>query len=163
MRSRCCIWLLTERDYLATAAGPTNHLLRLVAYAVGSIMALGAFFAALNPMHSAVAVRAVEIATLRAIGFSGAAVAASILLEALLLALAGAAIGALIAYTVFNGTVISTLGGAEWDAQLVYALNITPPLVALAVLSACAVGLLGGLFPALGAARAKVADALHET
>jgi putative ABC transport system permease protein len=155
--------VLTEPDYLATAAGPTNRLLRLVAYAVGSIMALGAFFAALNSTHSAVAARTVEMATLRAIGFVGAAVAASILLEALLLSLAGAAIGALLAYTAFNGTVISTLGGAVWDAQLVYALIITPPLIGLAVLIAGTVGMLGGLIPALGAARANVADALHET
>jgi putative ABC transport system permease protein len=155
--------VLTEPDYLATAAGPTNRLLRLVAYAVGSIMALGAFFAALNSTHSAVAARTVEVATLRAIGFVGAAVAASILLEALLLSLAGAAIGALLAYTAFNGTVISTLGGAVWDAQLVYALIITPPLIGLAVLIAGTVGMLGGLIPALGAARANVADALHET
>jgi putative ABC transport system permease protein len=152
-----------EPEYLATAAGTVNRMLRLVAYAVGSIMALGAFFAALNSMHSSVANRTVEIATLRAIGFAAGAVTASILFEALALALIGAAIGVAIAYAAFNGTVISTLGGAQFDGQLVYALIITPTLAVVAVLLACALGLLGGLLPAIGAARASVADALHET
>jgi putative ABC transport system permease protein len=152
-----------EPEYLATADNATNTMLRLVAYAIGSIMAVGAFFSALNSMHSAVVQRTVEIATLRAIGFSASAVAASILIEALLLALAGAAIGVAIAYAAFNGTVISTLGGAEFDSQIVYALVITPSLVAISVLLACAVGLIGGFFPALRAARANVADALHES
>jgi putative ABC transport system permease protein len=153
----------SEPEYLATAAGPVNRMLRLVAYAIGSIMAVGAFFAALNSMHSSVAARTVEIATLRAIGFAAGAVAASILCEALALALIGAAIGVAIAYAAFNGTVISTLGGAQFDGQLVYALIITPSLAVVAVLLACGLGLLGGLFPAIGAARTNVADALHET
>jgi putative ABC transport system permease protein len=153
----------TESEYLATASSSVNRMLRLVAYSVGSIMALGALFGALNSMHSAVAARTVEIATLRAIGFTSGAVAVAILIEALLLALVGATIGALIAYAVFNGATISTLGGAVWDSQLVYSLNITPSLVAIAVVLACLLGLLGGLFPAVRAARSNVADALHET
>jgi putative ABC transport system permease protein len=153
----------SEPEYLATTDSATNRMLRLVAYAIGSIMAVGAFFSALNSMHSAVVQRTIEIATLRAIGFSAGAVAASILIEALLLALAGAAVGVAIAYAAFNGTVISTLGGADFDSQIVYALVITPPLVAISVVLACAVGLIGGVFPALRAARANVADALHET
>jgi putative ABC transport system permease protein len=157
------VQVLAEPEYLAMADSPTNTMLRLVAYAIGSIMAVGAFFSALNSMHSAVVQRTVEIATLRAIGFSAGAVAASILIEALLLALGGAAIGVAIAYAAFNGTVISTLGGADFDSQIVYALVITPSLVVISVLVACAVGLIGGFFPALRAARANVADALHET
>jgi putative ABC transport system permease protein len=150
-------------EYLAAAANSTNRMLRLVAYAIGSIMAVGAFFSALNSMRSAVASRTVEIATLRAIGFSAAAAAISILAEALLLALLGAAIGVGIAFAAFNGAVISTLGGALYDSQLVYALTITPSVVATSVLLACALGLLGGGLPAVRAARANVADALHET
>jgi putative ABC transport system permease protein len=130
---------------------------------IGSIMALGALFGALNSMHSAVAARTVEMATLRAIGFSPTAVAVAVLIEALLLALAGAAAGVAIAYALFNGTTISTLGGAVWDSQLVYSLNITPPLVVIAILIACTLGLMGGLFPAIRAARSNVANALHET
>ena len=153
----------TEPEYLATASSSVNRMLRIVAYAIGSIMALGALFGALNSMHSAVAVRTVEIATLRAIGFGSTAVAAAVLIEALLLALIGAAAGVVIAYAAFNGITISTLGGALWDSQLVYSLSITPSLVMIAVLLACALGLLGGLFPAIRAARSNVAHALHET
>jgi putative ABC transport system permease protein len=152
----------TEPEYLATASSSTNRMLQLVAYSIGSIMALGALFGALNSMQSAVAARTVEIATLRAIGFSSFAVAIAVLIEALLLAFAGAVAGAAVAYTAFNGTTISTLGGAVWDSQLVYSLNITPSLVLIAIVLACALGLLGGLFPAIRAANTKVADALHE-
>jgi putative ABC transport system permease protein len=153
----------TEPEYLASASSSVNRMLRIVAYAIGSIMALGALFGALNSMHSAVAARTVEIATLRAIGFSAAAVAIAILIEALLLALAGAAAGVAVAYAAFNGTTISTLGGALWDSQLVYSLSITPLLAVTAILLGCTLGLLGGVFPAIRAARANVADALHET
>ena len=153
----------TEPEYLASASGGVNRMLRLVAYAIGSIMALGALFAALSSMHSAVAARTVEIATLRAIGFTPSAVAISVLIEALLLALLGAAIGVAIAYAGFNGTTISTLGGALWDSQLVYSLRITRSIAASAILLACALGLLGGIAPAIRAASSNVADALHET
>jgi len=152
-----------EPEYLASASGGVNRMLRLVAYTIGSIMALGALFAALNSMHSAVAARTVEIATLRAIGFTPSAVAISVLTEALLLALLGAAVGVAIAYAGFNGTTISTLGGALWDSQLVYSLRVTYSIAASAILLACALGLLGGVVPAVRAASSNVADALHET
>jgi len=153
----------TEQEYLAPVSSSVNRMLRIVAYAIGSIMALGALFGALNSMHSAVAARTVEIATLRAIGFSATAVGVAVLLEALLLALIGATAGVGIAYAAFNGTTISTLGGALWDSQLVYSLSITPSLVVTAIVLASTLGLLGGLFPAIRAARSNVADALHET
>lgn len=153
----------TEPEYLATASSSVNRMLQLVAYSIGSIMTLGALFAALNSMHSAVAARTVEIATLRAIGFSSTAVAIAVLIEALLLALIGATAGIAIVYAAINGTTISSLGGALWDSQLVYSLSITPSLVVIAVVLACALGLLGGLVPAIRAARANVANALHET
>jgi putative ABC transport system permease protein len=153
----------TEPEYLANVSSSTNHMLRLVAYSIGSIMALGALFGALNSMHSAVAARTVEIATLRAIGFSSTAVAVAVLIEALLLALIGATTGVAIAYAAFNGTTISTLGGALWDSQLVYSLTVTHSLVVIAVLLASTLGLLGGLFPAIRAARSNVADVLHQT
>jgi putative ABC transport system permease protein len=151
-----------EPEYLAAASGRASRMLRLVAYAIGSIMALGAVFAALNSMHSAVAARTVEIATLRAIGFASSAVAISILIEALLLAILGAAVGAAIAYAAFNGTTISTLGGALWDSQLVYSLTVTRSVTVTAVALACVLGLLGGLLPAIRAARLNITDALHE-
>ena len=153
----------SERDYLATASSAANRLLSLVAYAIGSIMALGALFGALNSMHSEVTARAAEIAMLRAIGFASTAVAAGVLIEALMLALLGAAIGAAIAYLAFDGTTISTVGGALFDSQLVYSLTITPSLLLSAVLVACTLGLAGGILPAIGAARSNIAETLHET
>jgi putative ABC transport system permease protein len=153
----------TEPEYLATVSSDVNRMLRIVAYAIGSIMALGALFGALNSMHSSVAARTVEIATLRAIGFSSSAIAVAVLIEALLLALGGACVGVALAYAAFNGATISTLGGAVWDSQLVYSLRIRPSLVVTSILIACSLGLLGGIVPAIRAARANVANALHET
>jgi putative ABC transport system permease protein len=152
-----------EPEYLQTASESVNRMLKLVGYSIGSIMALGALFSALNSMYSAVTARSVEMATLRALGFSSLAVAGGVLIEALILALIGAAIGAAFAYALFNGATISMLGGAVWDSQLVYSLSITPALAIGAVLLACALGLAGGLLPAIRAARANIADALHET
>lgn len=153
----------SEPEYLATASASTNRMLRLVGYSVGSIMALGALFSALNSMYSAVTSRRVEMATLRALGFSSVAVALGVLMEALLLALVGAAVGAALAYAVFNGATISTLGGAVWDSQLVYSMTITPVMAVEVVLLACALGLVGGLLPAIRAARGNIAGALQET
>ena len=153
----------SEPEYLAGASSTVNHLLRLVAYAVGSIMALGALFAAVNSMHSSVASRKVEIATLRALGFASLAVAVAVLLESVMLALIGAAAGVAVAYAAFNGTVISTLGGAQYNSQLVYALIITPMLAGVAVVTACALGLAGAVPPAIQAATGSVAEGLRET
>jgi putative ABC transport system permease protein len=161
--SKAILAARSEPEYLATASASVNRILRMVGYSIGSIMALGALFSALNSMYSAVSSRSVEMATLRALGFSSLAVAGGVLFEALLLALVGAAIGAAMAFALFNGATISTLGGAVWDSQLVYSLSITPALAIGAVLLACALGLAGGLLPAIRAARANIAQALHET
>lgn len=151
-----------EPEYLASASGSVNRMLCLVAYAIGSIMALGALFAALNSMYSAVTARAVETATLRAMGFAASAVAVALLTEALLLALAGAVIGVAIAYAAVDGATISTLGGALFDSQVVYSLRLSPGLVASAIALAATLGLAGGLLPAIRAARGNIAAALHE-
>ena len=161
--SKSILLARSEPEYLATASESVNRILRLVGYTIGSIMALGALFSALNSMYSAVTARSVEMATLRALGFSSLAVAVGVLFEALLLALVGAAVGAAFAYALFNGATISTLGGAVWDSQLVYSLSITPALAIGVVLLACALGLAGGLLPAIRAARANIAEALHES
>jgi putative ABC transport system permease protein len=163
LNSKSILLARSEPEYLATASEEVNRVLRLVGYVIGSIMALGALFSALNSMYSAVAARNVEVATLRALGFSSLAVAGGVLIEALLLAFIGAAIGVGFAYALFNGATISMLGGAVWDSQLVYSLSITPTLAIGVVLLACALGLAGGLLPAIRAARANIAEALHET
>lgn len=152
-----------EPEFLALVSKSINRLLQTVALTIGGIMAIGALFGALNTMYSAVTSRTIEIATLSAIGYRAGPVVGSILIEALLLALAGSAIGILLAYLAFDGRSISTLGGARWDSQVVYALSITPMLVAISAALACAIGLTGGIFPALRAARANPADALRSS
>lgn len=152
----------SEPEYLATESSDVNHLLEVVAYGIGSIMALGALFGALNCMHSAVVARTVEIATLRAIGFAPGTVASAVLIESMLLALVGALFGVAIAYGAFRGATISTLGGALFDTQVVYSLTITKWITVVAVGVAGTLGLLGGSLPALRAARLSVVDALHE-
>jgi putative ABC transport system permease protein len=152
-----------EPEYLASASSSVSRMMHIVAYSIGTIMALGALFSALNSMYSAVAARAAEMATLRAIGFAASAVAAAVLIEALLLALLGAIIGTAIAYAVFDGATMSTLGGALYGSQLVFSLSITPTLVLGVALLACTLGLAGGLIPAVRAARSSIAAALHET
>lgn len=160
--ARLFVAIRAEPEYLASASASVNRMLRLVTYAIGSIMALGALFAALNSMYSAVAARGVEIATLRAMGFAASAVAIAVLTEALLLALAGAALGVGVSYAAVDGTTISTLGGALFDSQLVYSLAVSPGLVAIAIGLAATLGLGGALAPAIRAARANIAHALHE-
>lgn len=151
----------SEPAYLATASKSIRRLLEATAYAIGGIMVVGALFGALNTMYSSVAARGVEIATMRALGFSPLAVLISVLVEALLLSLVGAVSGVAVAYAAFNGRAISTLGGAVWDSQLVYSLTLTPAVVSVAVGLACAIGLFGGLIPGLRAARLPVAEALR--
>ena len=145
-----------ESEYAAFQAKQLNIILKAVAYVVGGIMGLGAMFGALNTMYSAVSTRTVEIATLRAIGFGGTAVVISVIVEALLLASAGAAIGAGFAWLVFNGN-LHAVGGSA------IRLAVTPGLVAGGILFAALLGLVGGLFPAIRAARLPVATALRAT
>jgi putative ABC transport system permease protein len=152
---------LPEPEYLAMVSKPMHRLLRTVGYAIGSIMAIGALFGALNAMYSAVAARSYEIATLRAVGFAPGAVLGSVVIEAVLLSLAGAGIGIGVAYAAFDGRAINTLGGSRWDSQLVYSLTIPPSLVMLATAVACGIGILGGLLPAIRAVRMPVAEALR--
>jgi putative ABC transport system permease protein len=122
-------------------------------------MAIGAMFGALNSMYSAVAARGREIATLRAIGFGGLPVMLSVLFEALVLSLLGGLLGAGLAWLFFNGHTVSTLGGAF--SQVVFKLTVTRALIVTGIVWACLIGLLGGFFPALRAARLPVAEALR--
>jgi putative ABC transport system permease protein len=154
--------VLRESDYVARASRHWRRILDWLAYSIGSIMAAGALCAALNTMYSAVSARRREIATLRAMGFDAVPVVVSVLVEALLLALIGAAFGCLIAYAMFNGNAISTIGGAVVGTQLVYKLTITPALMLTGVASALGLALLGGLLPALQAARTSIVDALRQ-
>jgi putative ABC transport system permease protein len=149
-----------EKQYFEDVSKPIGRLLTVIAYVIGGFMALGAVFGALNTMYSAISSRAIEIATLRAIGFGAGPVVVSVFTEALLLALGGAAVGAAIAWLFFNGTSVSTISG-QGQSQLTFALNVTPQLIAAGVSAALAIGVLGGLFPAIRAARRPVAMALR--
>ncbi len=150
----------TEKDFGAQQAATISNILKIVAYVVGGIMAIGAIFGALNTMYSAVSARSREIATLRAIGFGPVSVVISVFVEALLLAAIGGALGALAAWVMFNGHSVDTLGGG-FGGQLIFDLAVTPSLVAIGIIWACTIGVVGGLFPAIRAARLPVATALR--
>ena len=150
----------TEKDFGSQQAATISKILKIVAYVVGGIMAIGAIFGALNTMYSAVSARSREIATLRAIGFGPVSVVISVFVEALLLAIVGGALGALAAWGMFNGHSVDTLGGG-FGGQLIFDLAVTPALVAIGIIWACAIGVVGGLFPAIRAARLPVATALR--
>ena len=149
-----------ERDYYQRQSQGIASLLYLVSTVIGAIMAIGAVLTATNILYSSVAVRRGEIATLRAIGFGATGVVISILVEALLLAVVGALLGALVAWLGFSGSVLSTSAGA-FDAQVMFTMVMRPGLIALGVLWGVAIGLLGGLLPAVRAARMPVAIALR--
>ena len=146
--------VIRETAYFANLSKPLNDFLTLVAFAVGGIMGLGAVFGALNTMYSAISTRATEIATLRAIGFGAAAVVVSVFAEALVLTLIGAALGACLAWALFGGIVVVS------DAYI-YTLVVKPSLVALGIVWAVLTGVVGGLFPAIRAARLPVATVLR--
>jgi putative ABC transport system permease protein len=150
----------TEKEFGTRQSAQISKILEVVAYVVGGIMAIGAIFGALNTMYSAVSTRSREIATLRAIGFGPVPVVVSVFVEALLLALIGGSVGALIAWLLFNGHSVDTLGGG-FGGQLIFDLAVTPALVVLGITWACVIGVIGGLFPAIRAARLPVATALR--
>jgi putative ABC transport system permease protein len=152
--------VIRERDYYSQQSEQMRGILDAIIYFVGGIMAVGAIFAALNTMYSAVSARGVEIATLRAIGFGSTGVVVSVLSEALLLALLGALLGASVAWLFFGGNRIAMEGGL---GAAVFELNITPALLVIGVGTACAVGILGGLLPAVRAAARPVAVALRSS
>jgi putative ABC transport system permease protein len=145
-----------ETDYFADQSKSFDEFLTTIAYVVGGIMGLGATFGALNTMYSAVSARGREIATLRAIGFGGGAVVVSVMAEALLFCLGGALLGILFAWTVFNGYQ-HDMGG------LVIRLAVTAQLAVTGTAFALLLGAVGGLFPAVKAARRPIADALRAT
>ncbi len=124
-------------------------------------MALGAIFGALNTMYNAVASRTREIATLRALGFGRGPVVFSILAESLVISLLGALIGGAVAYFGFNGFQTSTLNWQSFS-QVAFAFQVTPTLLVTGIVIALAIGLIGGLLPAVRAARLPVATALRE-
>jgi len=151
----------TTLDYFGKQSEGMTKVIRAMGLAVGAIMAIGAMFGALNTMFAAVAARAREIATLRAIGFSGLPVVVAVMLETMLLALIGGLIGGALAWLIFNGYSASTMAGGS-VGQLAFQLHVTPELLWTGLKWALAIGFIGGLFPAVRAARLPVTTALRE-
>jgi len=151
--------VMTTHDYYAKQSERLATFLSILGKVIGAIMALGAVFGALNSMYAAVSGRAREIATMRAIGFRGLPVVTAVMIETMLLALVGGAIGAAVAWLLFNGHSVSTLGNNF--SQVVFQFRVSPELLWTGVKWALGIGLVGGLFPALRAARMEVTDALR--
>ena len=149
----------TTHDYYAKQSQGLTKLINILGKVIGSIMAIGAVFGALNSMYAAVAGRAREIATMRALGFRGLPVVTAVMLETMLLALLGGLLGAGIAWLVFNGYTVSTLG--QNFSQVVFQFRVSPELLWTGLKWALGIGLIGGLFPALRAARLPVTEALR--
>jgi putative ABC transport system permease protein len=151
-----------ETEYYEQQSRRFSAFLAFIANAIAAIMAIGAMFGALNTMYSAVSARTLEIATLRALGFGALGIVVSVFAEALLLAVVGALGGATLAWLFFNGKSISTVFGSGSLTQVAFHLRIGPDLIILGIVWACFVGFIGGLLPAIRAARVPVATALRD-
>ena len=150
----------TEQDFFSAQSSGLTSQIGFLTSIVTIIMAFGALFGALNTMYSAVSARTQEIGTLRALGFGRLPVIASVMAEAMLLSLLGGALGAGIAFMLFNGYSVSSLNGASFT-QVAFNFAVTPGLVLQGLSWALAIGFLGGLAPALRAARLPVTAALR--
>ena len=151
--------VMSEAAYFAQQASNTSDLIQRLGWPLAIAMAFGSLAGALNTMYSSVAARATEIATLRAIGFGGLATFAGTLVESLILAAVGGVIGAAATYLVFDGFTASTMGASF--SQVVFNFQLSPRLIGQGLLLALVVGLFGGLFPALRAARMPIVAGLY--
>jgi putative ABC transport system permease protein len=145
-----------EAEIFAQNMQQLNGILNFVSYFVGSIMAVAATIGAANSLYAIVDGRRRELAILRAVGFNSSPIIVSVVLESILLALPGALIGALVAWLLFNGLLASPLGAS-------FHMAVTPALALLGLGWALCIGAIGGLFPALRAARVPVTAALRAT
>lgn len=150
-----------ETEYYAAQSRVMRGLVTGLAAVVCTLMGLGAIFGALNTMYTAVAARARETATLEALGFGGSAVMISVMLEALLLSFIGGILGAIGAWLAFDGYRSATMNWQTFS-QVAFAFDVTPSLMIGAIIYALFIGLVGGFFPAIRAARLPVAIALRE-
>ncbi len=152
---------MTTLEFFSKQGEQMTKVLRIIGITVGAIMAVGAVFGALNTMFAAVATRAREIATLRAIGFRGLPVVVAVMLETTLLALIGGLIGGAVAWLLFNGFEASTMSAGS-VGKLSFNLAVSPQLLWEGIKWALAIGFIGGLFPAVRAASLPVTTALRE-
>ena len=158
---RLSVNVLSERAFYAAQSQVITSVVRVVGSALALLMGVGAVFGALNTMYSAVAARSTEIATLRALGFGALPIVVSVVVEALLLGLLGGLFGAAIAYLAVDGLQTSTLNYSSFS-QVSFAFAVTPALILGGIAYAALLGLVGGLFPALRAARLPIIAGLRE-
>ncbi len=158
---RLSVKAMRQSDYYAEQSTVLYNLITGLGSLIAVIMGLGAMFGALNTMYTAVASRGREMATLRALGFQPGPVVIAVLLESLLLALVGGLIGAVLAWWAFDGFRAATLNFSSFS-QIAFAFDVSPALLIRGVGFALVIGLIGGLFPAVRAARQPVSEALRE-
>src|SRR5690606_34920162 len=150
-----------ETEYYAAQSRTLTNLIQTIGFGIAALMAIGAVFGAILTMYTAVATRAREIATLRALGFNAMAVLVSVLAESLALAALGGLAGGLLAYAAFNGYQTSTMNFQTFS-QVAFAFRVTPALLVLGLVWALMMGFIGGLLPAFRAARLPISKALRE-
>lgn len=158
---RVKVKVLRQSEFMAEQSSMLTGFIQGLGVFIAGMMALGAVFGALNTMYSAVAGRTREIATLRALGFGATPVILSVMIESVVLALIGGVVGGAAAYFVFNGFQATTMNWQTFS-QVAFAFAVTPQLLVMAVLWATVIGVIGGLFPAIRAARLPIAGALRE-
>ena len=158
---RLTVKVQKESEYYESQSRSLRGLVTGLSFIICSLMGLAAMFGALNTMYTAVAARSREIATLEAVGFGGGAVMVSVIIESLFLALVGGILGSVLAYVAFDGYRAATMNWQTFS-QVAFAFDVTPRLMVMAAIYALFIGLIGGLFPAIRAARTPVAMALRE-
>lgn len=150
-----------ENEYYAAQSTTMTSLIQGVGYAIAALMGIGAVFGAILTMYTAVASRKREIATLRALGFNTGSVLVSVLSESMALAVLGGVIGGIVAYFGFNGYQTATMNFQTFS-QVAFAFAVTPSLLVQGLSYAVAMGFIGGLLPAIRAARLPISSALRE-
>jgi putative ABC transport system permease protein len=150
-----------ESEYYAQQSRALSSLIQGVGFGIAALMGIGAVFGAILTMYTAVSTRSREIATLRALGFNATSVVVSVLAESLALGALGGALGGVAAYLAFNGYRTSTMNFSTFS-QVAFAFQVTPQLLVMGLIYALLMGLIGGLFPAIRAARLPIPSALRE-
>jgi len=150
-----------ETEYYAQQSRALSGLIQTVGFGIAALMGIGAVFGAILTMYTAVSTRSREIATLRALGFNASSVVVSVMAESLALAAIGGAIGGFLAYLAFNGYQTSTMNFQTFS-QVAFAFQVTPNLLTLGLIYALVMGLIGGIFPAVRAARLPIPTALRQ-
>ncbi len=153
--------VVRSTEYYSAQSTLVTNLITVVGVLIAGLMGLGAIFGAINTMYSSVSARTREIATLRALGFKNGPVMISVLFESLVLGLIGSVIGGAAAWVIFDGTRASTMNWQSFS-QVTFAFQVTPQLLVAGAVGATIIGLIGGIFPAIRAARMPIAMGLRE-